>query len=86
MKEGKYTGKIENLMEPGDENENKMIKNKVEYDGEEGGETREPQRQKCGKSILIPMTRYVVIAAQVPAETTITVKIITMITRMERRK
>ena len=25
------------------------MKNKVEYDGEEGGETGEPQRQKRGK-------------------------------------
>ena len=25
MKEGKHTGKIENLMKPGDENKNRMI-------------------------------------------------------------
>ena len=43
MKIGKYTDKIKNLMEPGDENKNKMIKNKVEYNGEEDGETEEPQ-------------------------------------------
>ena len=39
MKEGKHTGKIKNLMEPSDGNENKMMKTKVEYDGEENGAT-----------------------------------------------
>ena len=43
MKEGKYTGKIKNLIEPGDENENKMMITKVEYDVEYNGETGEPQ-------------------------------------------
>ena len=38
-------------MEPSDENEYKMTKKKVEYDGEEDGETREQQQQKCGKSV-----------------------------------
>ena len=33
MKDGKHGGKIENLMEPGDEKEDKMTKTKVEYDG-----------------------------------------------------
>ena len=50
MKGGKYTGKLENPMEPGDENKNKEMKNKVEHDGEKG----EPQRQKCRK--LMPNT------------------------------
>ena len=51
MKVGKYNGKIKNLMKPGDKNKNEMIKTKVEYDGKEGDETGEPQRQKCGKSV-----------------------------------
>ena len=47
MKEGNYTGKIQNLMEPGNENENEMTKTKVEYDGEKDGKTGEQKRQKC---------------------------------------
>ena len=42
MKEGKYTKKIENLIEPSDDNENEMMKNKVEQDGEDGSERRAP--------------------------------------------
>mmetsp|Transcript_19915 Transcript_19915/g.22033 ORF Transcript_19915/g.22033 Transcript_19915/m.22033 type:complete len:109 (+) Transcript_19915:1-327(+) len=36
-------------MEPGDEHKNERMKKDVGSDGEEGGETEEPQ-QKCGKS------------------------------------
>ena len=46
MKEGKHTGKIKNLTEPGDENEDEMKKTKVEYDGEEDGVTREVQSRR----------------------------------------
>ena len=38
-KEWNYTGKIKILIEPSDENETKMMKTKVEYDGEEDGTT-----------------------------------------------
>ena len=44
MKEAKYTGKNKNLTELGNENENKMMTTKVEYDGEEDDETGEPQQ------------------------------------------
>ena len=54
MKEGKYTGKVKNLTEPGDENENKMMTIKVEYDEGDSGEKGEPQQQKCVK--LMPNT------------------------------
>ena len=43
IKEGKYTGIIKNLMEPGDENKNGMMKTKVKDDGGEDGETGAPQ-------------------------------------------
>ena len=52
MKEGKYTGKNGNLMEPGEKNKNEMVKKDVEPYGEESGETGEPQqpiRQKYRK-------------------------------------
>ena len=38
-----------NLMESSNKNEIEMMKQDVESDGEEGGETEEPQRQKCRK-------------------------------------
>jgi len=41
LKEGKYTGKIEILNRRVNENEIDMIENKVEYDEEEDGVTRE---------------------------------------------
>ena len=44
MKEEKYTGQIKILIEPGDENENKITKTNIEYDGEKNGEAREQQR------------------------------------------
>ena len=44
MKEGKYTGKNGNLMEPGEINKNKMTKKDVELYGEESDETGEPQQ------------------------------------------
>ena len=44
MKDRKYTGKIENLMETGEENKNKMAKKDIELYGEESGEIREPQQ------------------------------------------
>mmetsp|Transcript_17156 Transcript_17156/g.19647 ORF Transcript_17156/g.19647 Transcript_17156/m.19647 type:complete len:212 (-) Transcript_17156:162-797(-) len=47
LKEGKYTGKIEILNRRVNENEIDMIENKVEYDEEEDGVTREAQQQKC---------------------------------------
>ena len=43
MKKGKYTGNNRNLMKPGNKNEIKMMKKVVELNGEEGGETGEPQ-------------------------------------------
>ena len=42
MKEEKYSRKIKNLMEPGIENENEMMKTRIEYDGAEDGETGAP--------------------------------------------
>ena len=75
MKKEKCTGKIENLMEPGDGNENELTKTKVEYDGEENEETGEQQlrNEKIRSQLLIlipPMTVYVT-STQVPAETTL---------------
>ena len=80
MKERNYTGKIQNLTEPGDENEDKMMKTKVEYDGEDDKrvvkqESDNVRNTKIQSQILIlipPITVYVIATTQVPAETTIT--------------
>ena len=45
-KEWNHTGKIKNLIEPSDENEMKMMKTKVEYDGEEDDTTSKAQPKK----------------------------------------
>ena len=49
VKKEENAGKNGNLIEPGDENEIVMMKKGIESDGSEGGETGEPQWQKCGK-------------------------------------
>ena len=43
-------GKIENWMEPGDENEIETMKKDIGSDGEEVGQTEDPQQQKGEKS------------------------------------
>jgi len=43
VKKEENTGKNGNLIEPGDENEILMMKKSIGSDGEEGGETGEPQ-------------------------------------------
>ena len=54
MKEEKYIDKIKNPIEPGGENKNKEMKNKVEYDGKEDAVTRVAQSKKYKN--LLPNT------------------------------
>ena len=88
VKQEENAGKNGNLMKPGKENETELIKTDVESVGEDVGTTREKNDRngKIRSQILItpPITVYT--AAQVPLETTMTIKITTMITTMERRK
>ena len=43
VKQAENARKIENFMEPGNRNEIEVMKTDVESNGEEGGETGEPQ-------------------------------------------
>ena len=47
MKKDKIGGKIDNLMEPGNPNEIKLMKTDRESDGKENRETAQPQPKKC---------------------------------------
>ena len=60
---------MKNLTEPGDKNENKMMTIKVEHDEKRmvKQESRNGRNAENQCQILIPMTPYVEIAAQVPA-------------------
>ena len=53
VKEEENTGKNGYLIEPGDENKIDTMKKDVGSDGEEGGDTGEPQRKKCSEAIEI---------------------------------
>ena len=46
------SGRIENLMEPGDENKIETMEKYVGLEGEEGGETGASQQQRSGNSKL----------------------------------
>ena len=82
----KNTSKTKKMNWPG--NKNKKIKNKVEYDGEEDDKTREEKSKKWKNlsQILIPPMKVYITVVQMPAETTIGIRITTMITTMERRE
>ena len=51
VKKEENAGKDEYLIEPGDENKIDTIKKDIGSDGEEGGDTGEPQRKKCSEAI-----------------------------------
>ena len=53
VKKEEIAGKNGYLIEPGDENKINKMKKDVGLDGEEGGDIREPQQQKCDKSETI---------------------------------
>jgi len=49
VKEEDNAGKIKNRMEPGDKNEIEIKRKNIGLDGEEGGDTGEPQQKNCSE-------------------------------------